>query len=136
MNQSNIIICQMSVRPSVLTRMYSVIFLSFVLWKIPKNREFSEVLQSTFRYHNSLIIFRLLAEKLFSGIFRKFKFLHFKHFYACFGDRMFPDSEFLGFSAFGITGWTEFTEYPVYTGKKFNFFLFLLLCSNKGFRGR
>ena len=38
-----------------------------------------------------------------------------------------PDSEFLGFGSFGMTGRPEFTEYPVFSGKNQGeiFFFFL-----------
>ena len=80
----------MSVRPSVCTRMHSVIFHPIGLGNVPKDAEFSEVVRSTIRSRNFLIVYREIAENRFPGKFRKFKFLHFNPFYDCFRGKKCP----------------------------------------------
>ena len=57
-----------------LFRLHSANFNPIWLGKIPKDAEFSEVVHSTFRYRNFLLIFRKSAEYRFPGKFRTFKF--------------------------------------------------------------
>ena len=119
-----------NVHPSVCIRMNSVIFQSIGLGKVPKDSAFSKVVHSIFSYRNFRIIFGGIAENSFPGKFYIFKFLHFNPFS---GVKIVPDSEFLGFRSFGISGRPEFTEYPVNSVK--NFIFFFKYFSNKGFRG-
>ena len=98
----------MSVRPSVWCRMHSVIFHPFELGKVPKDAEFSEVVHSTFRYRNFLIVYRDIAENRFPG---NLNFWFLTPFMIVSAVKKVPDSEFLGFRTFGIIGRQEFTEY-------------------------
>ena len=88
-------------------------FPSVWAWESPKRSEISKVVQSTFRYRDFLIIFRESAENRFPGKFRKFKYCILTPFMIVFVERKVTDSELLGFRSFGITGWPEFSKYPV-----------------------
>ena len=102
-----------NVCPSVCFRIYSVIFRPIGLGKVSKDAEFYEVVHST---RNFIIISWEFAENRFRVKFRKFKILHFNPFYECSGVTKVHD--YLSFRSFRITERPEFTEYPVFSGKK------------------
>ena len=94
------------------------------LGKVPKDAEFSEVVHSTFRYRNFILIFRESAEHRFPWKFRKFKFFHYNQFYDCFrgkkGPRILSFPDIRNYPSTGI--------YRILTGKFREKFFFQHFC--------